>query len=103
MRLCDYWGEGAVDVVDHWEANMHGVGVAQTMDHSVLAYIDTFGKTKGTYYVELEVPPSVGSGQPFKSAGVYDTVNFEELRCLVGQHLRLEDREKEIRDNNPFS
>ncbi len=90
VRLCDFWGNHAFDVVDHWEANLHGVGVAQKQNHSVLVYIDNFGKAKDTYYVELESPPTPGSRQPFKSAGVYDEVIFDELSSLVGRHLGLE-------------
>jgi len=90
MKLRDYWGRRAFDVVDHWEANTHGVGIARVRDHSVLVYIDNFGKAKDTYYVELENPPVAGSNQPFKSAGVYDSVTFDELNALVGRHLRLE-------------
>ena len=90
MRLCDCWGDRAFDVVDHWEANFHGVGLAQKKDHAVLIYIDNLGKAEGTYYVELEGPPPSGSDQPFKSAGVYDTVAFEKLTSLVGHHLGLE-------------
>lgn len=89
MRLCDFWGDRAFDVVDHWEANLHGVGVAQKGNHSMLVYIDNFGKAKDTYHVELESPASPGSEQPFKSAGVHETITFEELRSLVGRHLDL--------------
>jgi hypothetical protein len=89
-RLCGSWGDRAFDVVDHWEANFHGVGVAKKENHSVLVYIDTFGKTPDTYYVELESPPEADSGQPLKSAGVFDPVNFDELSSLVGRHLGLQ-------------
>ena len=89
-RLHEFWGDRAFDVMDHWEANFHGVGVAQKKNHSVLVYIDNFEKAKDTYHVELESPPLPGSEQPFNSAGVYDTVTFEELRSLVGQHLDLD-------------
>ncbi len=97
MRLAAVWGDHAFDVLDHWEANLHGIGVAQKANHSVLVYIDNFGKAKDTYNVELEIPPLPGSGQPFKSAGVYDGITFEELSTLVGRHLGLENTKLERR------
>ena len=71
MRLCDFWGDRAFTVVDHLEPNLHDVGLAQKSNHSVS-----------------------GSEQPFKSAGAYDTVTFEDLRSLVGRHLELEHQGK---------
>jgi hypothetical protein len=88
LRLCDRWGDVAFDVVDHWEANLHGVGLGRRDDHSVLVYIGNFGKVDGVYDVELENPPS-GSEFPYTVAGQYDSISFDELSSLVGQHLGL--------------
>lgn len=90
MRLFDYWGDNAFDIVDHWEANFHGVGIARKKDQAVLVYLDNFGKPEGAYYVELEGPSTPDGDQPFKCVGVYDPVGFEQLRSLVGHHLGLE-------------
>ena len=88
LRLCDNWGDHAFDVVDHWESYLHGVGLARRDDHSVLVYIENFGRPVGTYYVELEDAPTEDI-LPYTSSGRYDSVSFEDLSSLVGRHLGL--------------
>jgi hypothetical protein len=88
LKLCDKWGDSAFDIVDHWEASLHGVGLGKKDDHSVLVYIDNFGKADGVYGVELENPPS-GSEFPYTVAGKYDSVSFDDLSSLVGRHLGI--------------
>jgi hypothetical protein len=90
MKLRDRWGDRAFDIVDHWEADAEGVGIARVEDHSVLVYICSFLDAKDTYYIELENPPSPGSDLPYESAGIYPRVTFDELETLAGRHLRLE-------------
>jgi len=84
------WGEWSFDIVDHWEANLHGVGLAQRSDRSVIAYIDNFRQPEGFYYLELEGPAEASSDQPYRSMGIYDSVSFEDLKPLVARHLALE-------------
>jgi hypothetical protein len=84
------WGNFGLDIVDHWEANAHGVGLAQPTDHSTLIYIDNFDQPSGFYYVELEAPPEPGSEQMYKSVGIYESVSFEELKSLVAGHLAMD-------------
>jgi len=88
LKLCDRWGDHAFDIVDHWEANLHGIGLGRPDDHGVLVYVDNFGKANDTYYVELENPPS-GTALPYVVAGRHESVSFDELSSLVGQHLGL--------------
>ena len=90
VELRRSWGECSFDIVDHWEANAHGVGMAQPADRSVLAYVDNFRQPSGFYYVELEGPTEAGSEQPYRSMGIYESVSFEDLRSLVARHLALE-------------
>jgi hypothetical protein len=89
LRLCDRWGEHAFDIVDHWEANLHGVGLSRTDDHAVLVYVDNFGKADDTYEVELENPSS-GTTFPYVVAGNREAATFDELSSLVGKHLGLQ-------------
>jgi len=89
LRLCDRWGERAFDIVDHWEANLHGVGLSRTDNHAVLVYVDNFGKADDTYDVELENPSS-GTSFPYVFAGKRSDVTFDELSCLVAKHLGLQ-------------
>jgi hypothetical protein len=88
-KLGDRWGGAAFDIVDHWEANLNGIGLARRDDHSVLVYVDNFGSVGDTYCVELEGPPDPSGDLPYSSIAKYDSVSFEELSHLVGQHLGL--------------
>jgi hypothetical protein len=100
MRLQETWGDLAFDVVDHWDANLHCVGVAQKRNHSILVSIDNFGHSNETYDVELESPPLAGSDQPFKALASFKKVTFKELSGLVGNHLELGDATSELGTKN---
>jgi hypothetical protein len=88
-KLSDRWGEAAFDVVDHWEAYLHGIGLARRDDHTILVYLDNFRRSADTYRVELEGPPGLCGDLPYSPIATYDSVSFEELSDLVGEHLGL--------------
>src|SRR3954465_13211172 len=67
--LSAHFGAGAFDVVDHWEADLHAVGIARHDDHRVLAYVSTTAAPDDTYFVELELPTETGDEFPYSVAG----------------------------------
>jgi len=83
------FGDDAFDVVDHWDADLMAIGVATRTEHGQLVYFSTATDHSGRFYVELEEPPVSGDDFPYKSTGVFDDVDFNELATLVAQHLRL--------------
>ena len=77
----------AFQVVDHWEASLCAIGVASPEEKRVLAYISTFDKPPGYYFVSLELPPPRGSERSYLPAGEHEHVDFKELARLVRKHL----------------
>lgn len=89
-------GEGAIQIVDHWEGSAHAVGVAGPKDRGQLAYISSFDKPEGYYFLSLEFPPPPGSGRSYAPAGEFEHVNLGRLVRLIKQHLRkAPEQEKE--------
>ena len=74
-------------VVDHWEASLCAIGVASPEEKRVLAYISTFDKPPGYYFLSLELPPPPGSERSYVPAGEYEHVDFKVLARLIKRHL----------------
>jgi hypothetical protein len=47
--------------VDHWDADMFAVGIAQSGNPTELVYISTWNLSPGRFFVELEGAPCAGS------------------------------------------
>ena len=82
----------AFQVVDNWEGSLCAIGVASPEDQRVLAYISTFDKPEGYYFLSLELPPPPGSERSYLPAGEYAHVDFQELARLIRGHLDPERR-----------
>jgi hypothetical protein len=80
-------GEDAFDVVDHWEADLTAVGIANPRNHSVLVYLSNFNRDQGHYDVELELPPTAKEDEPYRIAGNHWNVGFNEVIAIVREHL----------------
>ena len=89
-RLKKELGAGAFRVVDHWEASAYAVGVASPKHQGLLAYISSFDKPEGYYFLSLEFPPPPGSERSYAPAGEFEHVNLGRLVRLIRQHLRKE-------------
>jgi len=89
-RLKKELGEGAFRVVDDREASAYAVGVASPKHKGLLAYISTFDKPEGYYFLRLESPPPPGSERSYAPAGEFEHVNLGRLVRLVKRHLRNE-------------
>jgi hypothetical protein len=83
-------GEGAFDIVNHWESDWCAVGVASPRDHGVLVYLSTFNCEPGFYDVELELPPP-GEDAIYSVAGKYRNVGFDDVVSTVREHLTRAD------------
>ena len=83
-------GEGAFRVVDDREASAYAVGVASPKRKGLLAYISTFDKPEGYYFLSLEFPPPPGSERSYAPGGEFEHVNLGRLVRLIKQHLRNE-------------
>ena len=86
--LSERLGRSAFDIVDHWDADLDAVGIARPSDHRYLVYFSA-SHSDGTYYVELEAPPEVGSEFPYSVAGRFESVELDSLVELAKRHLAL--------------
>jgi hypothetical protein len=83
-------GEGAFRVIDQQEVSAHAVSVASPRHEGLLAYVNSFDKPEGFYFLSLEHPPPPGSGRSYAPAGEFEHVSLGRLVRLVKQHLRKE-------------
>jgi hypothetical protein len=79
-------GAGAFDIVDHWSSDLIAVGIASPQNHQVLVYIGVFDDG---YYAELELPPLTGDDGPYRVAGRYSGLTFDQLAGVATKHLAL--------------
>lgn len=82
-------GEEAFQVVDHWEADRHPVGIAARSKPGQLVYFFCSERNPGRFYVALEKPPVLGSDFPYSPGDVFEDVDFEELANIVAAHIGL--------------
>src|SRR5262245_31754550 len=91
-RLRQKLGDGAFDVVDHWESDLCAVGIARPDDHAQLVYVCTYGLPNGRYFASLEFPAQgaeQSANHPYTPAGERDGLSFEGLVRIIQKHLSL--------------
>jgi hypothetical protein len=72
-------------IVDHWDADRFAIGLARAGRDDLLAYVSTWGKPSGRFFVELETPDAV---QPLGySATRHDDVDLAEAMLVIERHL----------------
>lgn len=90
MRMLDELrvelGEGAFDVVDHWEDSF-AIGIARPDNHGVLVYVSTHDRRKNKYWVSLELPPPAGDEAAYVPAGEHQAQGIQELASIVRAHF----------------
>lgn len=80
-------GEGAFDIVDHWESDSCAIGIASPQNHGVLAYLSNWKREPGFYDADLELPPLPGENVIYRDAGIYRNIGFEDVVRVVREHL----------------
>lgn len=73
-------------LVDHWEADLCAVGIANGAEPRRLVYVSTYGKAPETYDYECEVPDSKQPTE-FRSVESGENVDFAELNAVLERHL----------------
>jgi hypothetical protein len=71
-------------VVDHWEADLHAIGVAAQGNPDHLVYVCTFGQPPGTVAYECETP---GTDVPYVTTGTGNAAGVDELASIIQRHL----------------
>jgi hypothetical protein len=80
-------GDGAFDVVDHWDGDSFATGVARPDNHGVLVYVSTHDRRKNKYWVSLELPPQAGDDVVYVPAGERLAHGIVELASIVRSHF----------------
>ncbi|MDY7791693.1 hypothetical protein U0E10_27765 [Burkholderia ubonensis] len=78
--------ENAWIVVDHWDADLCAIGIARADRPRQLVYISTFGRGRGRYDYQCEMPSGPGE-EDFTTTAAGDDVDFEALLVAVKKHL----------------
>ncbi len=71
-------------VLDHWEADLHAIGVAAPDNPEQLVYVCTFDQPPGTSAYECE---SSGSGAPYAATSSGTAASVLELASIIERHL----------------
>lgn len=80
-------GDGAFDIVDHWEQDLIAVGIASPRNHQILVYIGVYDDG---YHAELELPPVTEDDGRYRVAGRYSGLSFDQLANIVDTHFAQE-------------
>ena len=72
-------------VVDHWDGDLHAVGIASPQDAGRLVYVSTFKKSPGRFAYECE---SSAKGD-YEVAGRSEDASFQDLLGVIRRHLGL--------------
>lgn len=87
QHLQSKYGADHVIVKDHWEADLHAIGLTEKSGQ-YLAYVSTYDKEGNSFYLSLESPSS-NEDFPYLAAGEFENLDVTELESLLAKHLRL--------------
>jgi hypothetical protein len=85
LRILPLRANGWV-VVDHWDADLCAVGIAHESCRRRLVYISTYGKQKGIYDFECEIPAGPEASD-YSTVERGENVNIETLLDVIRRHL----------------
>lgn len=90
IRLRDRLGVSGFELVDHWDADLHAVGIGRPGDNRYVAHISTWAMQKGRYYLSLDAPRANDSDSEIVEVERFDNIDFSTLLTHVGRHLKYE-------------
>ena len=79
----------AIEVVDHWDADLRAVGISRRGEETRLVYMSVVPDQEGHFDLALEVPPQPSSGVPFEDGGWRRGLVLSEVADVVALHLGL--------------
>jgi hypothetical protein len=86
-RLSGELDPSSWEVVDHWDSDLHAIGIARRGEPGVLVFVSTRRQLPGRFFCSLELPPPPGDDAPYRPAGDRDGVEFPDVLRLVREHL----------------
>lgn len=81
-------GDHRFKITDHWEGDLHAVGISHPTDPTRLVYIAYNLQPAETYTAILECRPPAGCDHPYEECGRFDNADLESLVGIVSDHLR---------------
>lgn len=79
-------GSDSFQVVDHWDADLHAIGIAACHDSRRLVYISTCDEPPGRYYFECETPGNDDNGG-HQVVRTEEHATFDVLLQAIHDHL----------------
>ena len=79
----------AIEVVDHWDADLRAVGISRRGEATRLVYVSVVPDREGRFDLALELPPQQSSGLPFEDGGWRRGLVLSEVADVVALHLGL--------------
>ena len=89
IKLRNTFGDGAFQIVDHWE-DLCAIGIARSSEPHRLVYISSCWRPPGYYFVELELPPEPGIDRLYSVAQKYESVDLDQLKTSCPSILALQ-------------
>ena len=75
----------SIQIIDYWEGDLCAVGFWNGVDKERIAYVSTWAKDPGHYFLSLEFPNKENDDLPTKEE-LHD-VGFSELKERIAKHL----------------
>jgi hypothetical protein len=88
-KLAATVGGDSFQLVDHWDADLFAVGIADVSDDRRLVYVSTFGKPSGFLAYDCEEPSADLVG---RSVAKSEMADFFEFLRVVEWHIGLAPR-----------
>ncbi len=79
----------AIEVVDHWDADLLAVGISRRGEPEPLVYVSAVRDQEGRFDLALELPPQLGSETPYKDSSWRRDLGLPEVIDVVALHLGL--------------
>jgi hypothetical protein len=79
----------AIDVVDHWDADLRAIGISRRGGGARLVYLSLVPDQEGRFDVALELPPASPFTLPFEDGGWRRGLVLSEVAEVVALHLGL--------------
>jgi hypothetical protein len=86
--LLDRFGD-AVELVDHWDADLLAIGISRRGERTRLVYVSMLPDQEARFGVALEISPRVGADLPYEDGGWHRGLTLSEVTGVATAHLGL--------------
>jgi hypothetical protein len=76
-------------VTDHWEADLYAIGISGIEKPTALAYVSTYGRAEGKYFLDLEIVHASQPAGPGQAIEQYESITRDELLSALSRHFGI--------------